>query len=427
MNLPEDEEPLPALDLRLTQENLEDLYEHAPCGYCTCLPDGTLVKLNQTLLGWLGYRREELVARRCLQQLLTVGGRVHYETHCAPLLLLQGQVREMSYLLRRRDGSTLPVLLSAVLLREPDGTPLAVRVSLFDITERRKYEQELLRAKVQAEEQREQLARANEQLRAKNEQLTRINADLDSFVYTASHDLKQPINNMVGLFEELRRSVTFHDAEATQMMCMFEDALGQILATIDGLTQVVQLQRALEQMPAEPVALQPFTEEIIRSLQPLPAGATFELDFAAAPVLRMARPGLHSLLYNLLSNALKYAVPGRPPRVRVRTTRAPHATVLEVQDNGRGIDLQRHSRELFQLFRRFHPEVAGTGMGLYLVNRLARQAGGRVEVDSTVDAGTTFRIFLPREDEASQPPAGLTFASPPSSLSEKGRGSQLTR
>ena len=149
--------PLPALDLRLTEENLEDLYEHAPCGYCSCLPDGTLVKLNQTLLGWLGYARESWWRRRALQQLLTMGGRLHYETHGVPLLLLQGQVRELSYALRRRDGSTLPVLLNAALVRDAGRQPLVVRVTLFDITERRKYEQELLREGL-AEEQREQLA-----------------------------------------------------------------------------------------------------------------------------------------------------------------------------------------------------------------------------------------------------------------------------
>ena len=91
-------------------------YEHAPCGYCSCLPDGTLVKLNQTLLGFLGYMRQEVVACPTLPQRLTVGGRLHYETHCAPLLLLlQGQVREVSHSLRRHDGSALPVLLNAVL------------------------------------------------------------------------------------------------------------------------------------------------------------------------------------------------------------------------------------------------------------------------------------------------------------------------
>ncbi|UYZ59747.1 PAS domain-containing sensor histidine kinase [Hymenobacter latericus] len=394
MSLPDDE--LPALDLRLTEENLDDLYENAPCGYCSCLPDGTLVKLNQTLLRWLGYTRPELVARQGVQQLLTVGSRLHYETHCAPMLLLLDGVREISYTLRSKSGATLPVLMSAELRRDSDGQPLLLRFTFFDITERRKYEQELLRAKAQAEEQREQLARANELLTTKNEQLTRINADLDSFVYTASHDLKQPINNMAGLFGELKRVASFNDPEAEPMMQMFEDALQQILTTIGGLTEVVQLQRQLERVPAEEILLQPVCEEIIRSLQrPDEVPAHFSLDFAAAPTLRMARPGLHSMLYNLLSNAIKYASPERPPHVHLSTQPDGDQVVLRVQDNGRGINLQRHGHELFQLFRRFHPEVVGSGMGLYLVNRLVHQAGGHVEVDSTVGEGTTFRIYLP--------------------------------
>ncbi|QDA59036.1 sensor histidine kinase [Hymenobacter jejuensis] len=392
------DEPLPPLDLRLTQESLDDLYDHAPCGYCSCLPDGTLVKLNQTLLTWLGYTRHELVARQSLQQLLTVGGRLHYESYAAPLLLLQGQVRELSYSLRRKDGSGLPVLLNASLLRDFDGLPLVVRVTLFDITERRKYEQELLRAKAEAEAQREQLALVNEQLVAKNEQLLRLNADLDNFVYTASHDLKQPINNMAGLFEELKRTATFHDPTAANMVGMFEQALQQILGTIAGLTEVVQQQRQIEHLPVEAEDLQAFTEEIIRSLQSSTEHepAEFTLDFAAAPRLRMARPALHSLLYNLLSNALKYTVPGRQPHIRISTEWANGEILLRVQDNGRGIDLQRHGQELFQMFRRFHHDVAGSGMGLYLVQRLVHQAGGRIQVESTVGQGTTFRVFLPQ-------------------------------
>lgn len=391
-----DDELLPELDLRLTQENLEDLYEHAPCGYCSCLPDGTLVKVNQTLLDWLGYTREELVAHRCLQELFTIGGRMHYETHCAPMLLLQDQVREVSYTLRRKDDSSLPVLISAVLLRDEQREPLVIRITLFDITDRRRYEQELLRAKLQAEDQREQLARANELLVSKNEQLTRINADLDSFVYTASHDLKQPVTNMAGLFQELKRTASFHDPEATGMMMMFEEALQQILGTIQGLTEVVQQQRQLEQVAADEVELQPLIEELIRSLQPSAPEADFVLNFATVPTLRMARPSLHSMLYNLLSNALKYAEPGRVPHVHVATKTTDNGVMLSVQDNGRGIDLARHGSELFQLFRRFHPGVAGSGMGLYLVNRLVHQVGGRVEVASQVGEGTIFRIYLPQ-------------------------------
>ncbi|MBF9222379.1 PAS domain-containing sensor histidine kinase [Hymenobacter ruricola] len=386
----EADDMLPGLDLRLTEEDPDDLYEHAPCGYCSCLPDGTLVRINQTLLSWLGYARQELLARQSLSQLLTVGGRLHYETHCAPLLLLQGEVREMSYSLRRRDGGILPVLLNATLRRDAAGEPLVVRITLFDITERRKYEQDLLRAKEQAEAQREQL-------RLQNEQLTRTNQDLDNFVYTASHDLKQPVNNLAGLFGELRRTATFNDPAAAAMMGMVDEALQQMLSTIDGLTEVVQRQRQPEPAPTETTALQALTEEIIRGLPPQPRGqeAHFTLDFAAAPALRMARTALHSVLANLLSNALKYAQPGRRPRIAVRTARAPGATVLRVQDNGRGLDLARHGAELFQLFRRFHPDVPGSGVGLYLVHRLVHQAGGQVEVSSVPGEGTTFQLILP--------------------------------
>jgi len=390
--------PPPELDLRLTQESAEDIYENAPCGYCSCLPDGTLVKVNHTLLQWLGYTRQELVATQNLQFLLTMGGRLHFEMHCVPLLLLQGQVREMSYSLRRKDGSTQPVLLNANLLRDAAGEPLVARVTLFDITERRRYELELLRAKNLADEQREQLARANAELTAKNEQLTRTNANLDNFVYSASHDLKEPVHNMAGLFAELRQSATFADPEAAQVAKRFEAALQQVLGTIEGLTEVVQLERQLVATPTEPVALQPLLLEITRSLQAGPEGADadFEVDVAAAPAVRMAEPGLRSVLYNLLSNAVRYAQPGRTPRVRVRSAVEGDDIVLTVADNGRGLDLSRHGTELFQLFRRFHPEVPGTGLGLYLVKRLVRQAGGRVAVESTPGEGTTFRLSWPR-------------------------------
>ncbi|MFD2787906.1 sensor histidine kinase [Hymenobacter rubripertinctus] len=390
----------PPLDLRLTQENLEDLYDNAPCGYCSCLPDGTLVKINRTLLEWLGYELTTLVARKCFQELLTVGGRLHYETHFVPLLLLRNQAREISYLLRRANGTRLPVLLNATLVRDTNGQPLVVRITLFDITERRKYEDELLRARGQAERQGEDLARANDQLTRQNEELTRINADLDNFVYTASHDLRQPINNMAGIFAELKRTTPFPDPEADGMVRMFEDSLSQIMATITGLTEVVQLQRQAvpTEQEEEVVALLPVVEEVVSALRPQleELKGAFLLDLGAVPTLPISRLSLHSLLYNLLSNSLKYAQAGRPPQVRISAHLENGAPVLTVHDNGRGMDLERHGRELFQLFRRFHPEVPGTGLGLYLVNRLVCQAGGHVEVASTVGEGTSFRICLPR-------------------------------
>lgn len=389
---------LPPNDLRLTEEDLIDHYEQAPCGYCTSLPDGTLVRLNGTLLGWLGYTREELVATATVPQLLTVGGRLHYEMHALPLLLLQGEVRELSYQLRHKDGSTRPVLLNARLLRDTDGQPLVVRLTFFDIAERHRYEQELRRTYALAQEHSAQLAQANALLMRQNEQLNRSTADLDNFVYMASHDLRQPINNMAGLFAELKRTAAFTDPETESMVHMFEAALQQAVHTIEGLAEVVQHQQRHELLPVEALPLQPLAEEIIGSLQlqVLAQQAVFTLDFGAAPTVHATRPGLYSVLYNLFSNALKYTEPGRPARVVAHSARVAGAVVLTVQDNGRGLDLEQYGDKLFQLFSRFHPEVEGTGTGLYLVNRLMTQAGGRVEVESVVGQGTTFRLVWPQ-------------------------------
>jgi phosphoserine phosphatase RsbU/P len=111
--------------------------------------------------------------------------------------------------------------------------------------------------------------------------------------------------------------------------------------------------------------------------------------------MRMAGPALRSVVYNLLSNALKYSRPGQPPHLRLHSALVGGLAVLHVADNGRGLDLARHRADLFQLFRRFHPDVEGSGTGLYLVNRLVQQAGGRVEVESVVGVGTTFCVLLP--------------------------------
>lgn len=127
------------------------LYERAPCSYLSTTPDGTITKVNQTFLTWTGYRRDELVGRRSFLQLLTGGGRIYHETHYAPLLRMQGRVREIALDIVGADGRRRPALVNSVLERDADGQPRIIRTAIFDATERRQYEQELVRAKERAE------------------------------------------------------------------------------------------------------------------------------------------------------------------------------------------------------------------------------------------------------------------------------------
>jgi sigma-B regulation protein RsbU (phosphoserine phosphatase) len=135
-------------ELRLALDSPEELFENAPCGYLTSELDGTITLVNRTLETLTGLRREELVGRR-FQELLTVGGQIYHETHYAPLLAMQGWVREIAVDVVKADGSALPALINSVLQRDRDGRPRAIRTVVFDATDRRAYEQELLRARDQ--------------------------------------------------------------------------------------------------------------------------------------------------------------------------------------------------------------------------------------------------------------------------------------
>ncbi|WP_310431747.1 SpoIIE family protein phosphatase [Streptomyces sp. 3330] len=145
----------------LPEDSAEDLYEHAPCGFLSTLPDRTITKINTTLLDWLGHARGDLVGRRTFSELLTVGGRLYHETHFGPLLSMQGEISGIALELRAADGSRLPVLVTSTVKTDGDGQPLLIRTTVFDARDRRAYETELLRARQQAESEREELKRLN--------------------------------------------------------------------------------------------------------------------------------------------------------------------------------------------------------------------------------------------------------------------------
>jgi PAS domain S-box-containing protein len=127
------------------EQSAEELFEEAPCGYLTTTPDGTILQVNRTLERWLGVGRDDLVGRRRFVDLLSPGSRIYHETHYAPLLRLQGEASEIALELTRDGGTPLPVLVNSMLVGEGDGA--AIRATVFDATERRRYERELLAAR----------------------------------------------------------------------------------------------------------------------------------------------------------------------------------------------------------------------------------------------------------------------------------------
>ncbi|MFF2815323.1 PP2C family protein-serine/threonine phosphatase [Kitasatospora cineracea] len=150
----------------LLEDSAEDLYEQAPCGYLSTLMDGTIAKVNATLLGWLGLERADVVGRMRFTDLLTVGGKLYHETHYAPLLRLQGEVHGIALEMKAKDAGRLPTLVSSAVKHGDDGQALLIRTTVFDASDRRAYEAELLRRSREAEQARAEAERAHAQAEA---------------------------------------------------------------------------------------------------------------------------------------------------------------------------------------------------------------------------------------------------------------------
>lgn len=260
--------------------------------------------------------------------------------------------------------------------READGTITGVMALCQDVTEHQV---------------------AEESVRRQNSQLLRLNNDLDSFIYTASHDLKMPITNIEGLVQALRDDLGPLGATGTvaHLLALMQDSVERFQRTIDQLSDVTRLQKEFAQ-PTTPVELAPVVDDVRQDLQWLlaQADAQLTLDLARCPRVLFSVKNLRSVVYNLLSNALKYHHPDRVPCVHLSCRKEAGFDVLAVQDNGLGL-APGHLAELFTMFRRFHSHVEGSGLGLYMVKRSVENAGGRVEVESTPEQGTTVSVFFP--------------------------------
>jgi signal transduction histidine kinase len=145
------------------------------------------------------------------------------------------------------------------------------------------------------------------------------------------------------------------------------------------------------------VDLAAVVRDVRLDLEPLlqSAGAELEVNVQAAPTVLFSEKNLRSVVFNLLSNALKYRAPDRAPRVRLRARPEGEAVVLEVQDNGLGLDAASEQK-LFGMFQRFHDHVEGSGIGLYMVKKMVENAGGRIVVRTVLGSGTTFSVYFNR-------------------------------
>ena len=408
------------IDQKALMETVEELYENAPCGYLSTLPDGTIVRANQSLLSWIGVSRQDLIGHKRFQDLVTVGGRIFYETHFAPLLQMQGFVSEIAFDITCADGQQLPVLVNAVEKRDAAGRPLVHRITVFNATDRRTYERELLAARRKAERAAEELSQLNEHLeervalevaeRLKAEEALRQSQKMEAVGQLTggiAHDFNNLLTIIVGNIELLQRRLP-------------EDA-GRLRRAADGAMQGARRAAALTQrllafsrrQPLDPKSIDSNRlvaemSELLR--RTLDETVVLETILAGGLWRTQADPNqLENAILNLAVNARDAMPGGGKLTIETANARLDGASVealaeplsagqyvlIAISDTGTGMD-KATMEKAFEPFFTTKEAGKGTGLGLSQVYGFVRQSNGHVRIHSKLGEGTTIKIYLPR-------------------------------
>ena len=242
----------------------------------------------------------------------------------------------------------------------------------------------------------------DQEVKERTQKLVEYNQQLEQFAFITAHNLRAPVARILGLGQVLDMSKDNLEEERL--------IVSKLIATTVELDKVVKdVSTILEIRKSNTPIIKKI--DLSEALSIIKANLESEItetnteikeDFTKANVIYTAKPYLDSILINLIHNAIKYRDLSRKPSIHIKTEVEDGYVCLLISDNGLGIDLAQHQNNIFNLYKRFHSHVEGKGMGLYLVKTQVTALGGKIEVESEVNVGTTFKVFLRNVDEKNE-------------------------
>jgi len=339
-----------------------------------------IIKVNQTFLDWTGHRREDLVGQKRFQDLLTPGGRIFHETHYAPLLRMQGTVREIAVDLVCGDGGRLPALINSVLKKDEDGNPLLTRTTVFNATDRKEYERELLRERQRAE------------------QASKAKAD---FISTISHEIRTPLNAILNV-GHLLESTELSEQQQKIVRILRSSSEG-LLALINDILDFSKIESGKVSLEERSMDLRHLIQQIVDNLRAKAEekGLVLEvrIDERVPDILCGDPIKIGQVVTNLLGNAIKFTAKGSVTvALEVRELLQDAVSIdFQIADTGIGIAADRLPH-IFDEFTQANYDIGlkygGTGLGLSISKKLVELHGSRIAVESELGRGSTFTFGL---------------------------------
>jgi signal transduction histidine kinase len=405
-------------------EDLEDLFENAPCGYVLAGGDGRILRVNRTLADWLDRSAADLAGSR-FSDLLNIAGKIYYETHFAPLLRMQGFFNEVALDFARPGRDALPVLVNAVERAATASGRRFTRITVFNASDRRRYERELIEARRIAQAANAELQQLNETLEARvaQEVAERMKAEdalrqaqkmeaVGQLTGGVAHDFNNLLTVILGGLETVSRQLTGDPSPDAQKRIARAVRMAthgaERAATLTARLLAFARRQPLDPRPVDPARLVTGLADLLqRTLGEMVVLET--VSGAGMWVTNVDVGELENALVNLAVNA-RDAMPGGG-RLTIETSNAyldeeyvsripepvgaGQYVLLAVTDTGVGMD-EDTLEKVFEPFFTTKEVGKGTGLGLSQVYGFVRQSGGHIKVYSELGVGTTVKIYLPR-------------------------------
>jgi PAS domain S-box-containing protein len=417
---------------------VDGLFEHIPAGVLVVSGHGRILRANPTAVRWLGYLPGELETKS-LRDLLTVAGRIYYETHLRPSLRMHGTLSEIALEIVRKEGAAMPCLVNASSVCPGGALDAAYIVTLFDASDRRRYEAELLRARREAESISGALATAHEELAGHHRELQRHRDRLDDlvreqtfelqsakeaaedannaksvFLANMSHDFRTPMHAILS-FSRLG-SERAAKADPERLKRYFDNVLSsarRLTNLLDGLLDLANLDAGKVSLHRQPYSLQALAQAVTGDLSGQIADKRIVVNLAEPPCdttvsIDVSRMG--QVLRHLVANAIQFSpwggeisisivpAPGdwRDPPPATGANAGIPRLLVRIDDRGVGIP----DTELELVFDKFYQSsktrtgAGGTGLGLAICREIVAAHGGAIRAGNRDGGGTSFELLI---------------------------------
>jgi PAS domain S-box-containing protein len=380
--------------LHKNEAQLQTIVENLGEGVAVSDLDGQLLHFNRAALDLHGFASLDECRRHLTKfaetfELRGMDGTVWPVNRWPLARILRGEkLHDLEVRIRRIQGDWQRVFsYGGTLVHDAGGQPLMAVVTISDITERTRAEEEIRRLNVELEQR----------VIERTAQLQTANKELEAFSYSVSHDLRAPLRHIGGFAAMLERHAAGTlDEKGLRFLTTISESAKRMGRLIDDLLVFSRTGRT--EMRKTDVDLEQLVQEIARELQSQAEGRNVVWKNSGLPVVQADPAMLRQVFVNLLSNALKYTRARDPAVIEIgREKDDPDEVVIFVRDNGAGFDMQ-YVDKLFGVFQRLHrnEEFEGTGIGLANVQRVILRHGGRTWAEGKVDAGATFYFSLPK-------------------------------